>query len=247
MRLYLNFSDFIDTNKPIDVSIPIRSENEYVRAWYVDPPKFEIVRANGFIGSVAEGGSTNFRDVIFNPHGHGTHTECLGHISTEVYSINQHLKSYFWKASLVSVIPDNLVNGDTIIKRKHLENQINSAFSEAVLIRTMPNDELKMSKDYSNSNPTYFDLDIIPLLDQLGTKHFLVDLPSVDREEDEGELAFHHAFWNLTENPDYTRTITELIYVPNSVVDGEYLLELQVAAFENDASPSRPVLYRIEK
>jgi hypothetical protein len=111
----------------------------------------------------------------------------------------------------------------------------------------MPNDELKMSKDYSNSNPTYFDLDIIPLLDQLGTKHFLVDLPSVDREEDEGKLAFHHAFWNVPENPDYTRTITELIYVPNSVVDGEYLLELQVAAFENDASPSRPVLYRIEK
>ncbi|MFM8241911.1 MAG: cyclase family protein, partial [Crocinitomicaceae bacterium] len=159
----------------------------------------------------------------------------------------QHLKSYFWKASLVSVIPDKLVNGDTIIKRKHIENQINSAFSEAVLIRTKPNDKLKMSNDYSNSNPTYFDLDIIPLLDQLGTKHFLVDLPSVDREEDEGKLAFHHAFWNVPENPDYTRTITELIYVPNSVVDGEYLLELQVAAFENDASPSRPVLYRIEK
>ncbi|MFM8243892.1 MAG: cyclase family protein, partial [Crocinitomicaceae bacterium] len=141
MRLYLNSTEFIDTNKPIDVSIPIRSENEHVRAWYVDPPKFEIVRANGFIGSVAEGGSTNFRDVFFNPHGHGTHTECLGHISTEVYSINQHLKSYFWKASLVSVIPDNLVNGDTIIKRKHIENQINRAFSEAVLIRTMQNDK----------------------------------------------------------------------------------------------------------
>jgi len=49
----------------------------------------------------------------------------------------------------------------------------------------------------------------------------------------------------VPENPDYTRTITELIYVPNSVTDGEYLLELQVAAFENDASPSRPVLYNI--
>jgi kynurenine formamidase len=213
----------------------------------VDPPKFEIVRANGFIGSVVEGGSTNFRDIFFNPHGHGTHTECLGHISTEVYSINQQLKSFFWKASLISVTPEHLENGDTIIKRKHLENQINSAYSEAVLIRTMPNDQLKMSKDYSNSNPTYFDLDIIPLLDLLGTKHFLVDLPSVDREEDEGRLAFHHAFWKVPNHPDYTRTITELIYVPNSVADGEYLLELQVASFENDASPSRPVLYRIEK
>jgi len=245
MRLYLNSSEFIDTNKPIDVSIPIRSENENVRAWYVKPPKFKIVRANGFIGSVAEGGSTNFRDIFFNPHGHGTHTECLGHISEEVHAINRHLKSFFWKASLVSVTPDFLGNGDTIIKKKLLENRIDKSFSEAVLIRTLPNDNSKFSKDYSNTNPTYFDLDVISLLDELGTKHLLVDLPSVDREEDGGKLAFHHAFWNVPENPDYTRTITELIYVPNSVTDGEYLLELQVAAFENDASPSRPVLYNI--
>jgi len=66
----------------------------------------------------------------------------------------------------------------------------------------------------------------------------------VDRESDEGKLAFHHAFWNVPESPN-DKTITELIYVNDSVIDGNYLLELQMAPFENDASPSRPVIYSI--
>ena len=40
-------------------------------------------------------------------------------------------------------------------------------------------------------------------------------------------------------------TITELIYVPNNVADGEYLLNLQVASFDTDASPSRPILFKV--
>jgi hypothetical protein len=39
-------------------------------------------------------------------------------------------------------------------------------------------------------------------------------------------------------------TITEMIYVPDNV-DGSYLLNLQIASFENDASPSKPVLYSV--
>jgi hypothetical protein len=38
-------------------------------------------------------------------------------------------------------------------------------------------------------------------------------------------------------------TITELAFVGNSVPDGAYLLSLQVAPFEADAAPSRPILY----
>ena len=41
------------------------------------------------------------------------------------------------------------------------------------------------------------------------------------------------------------RTITELIYVPEEVTDRQYLLNLQIAPFENDASPSKPILYAI--
>jgi hypothetical protein len=42
-------------------------------------------------------------------------------------------------------------------------------------------------------------------------------------------------------------TITELIFVPNTAMDGLYLLNLQVAAFENDAAPSRPVIFALRE
>jgi len=85
----------------------------------------------------------------------------------------------------------------------------------------------------------------IQLLVKKGIKHLLVDLPSVDREEDGGELKAHKAFWNFNDKVRKDATITELIYVPNKVKDGTYLLNLQIAPFENDATPSKPILYKI--
>ena len=76
-------------------------------------------------------------------------------------------------------------------------------------------------------------------------------MPSVDKEQDEGKLLAHKAFWNVTNvttlNNDarLNCTITELIFVANEVEDGNYLLNLQIASFENDASPSKPILYKI--
>jgi kynurenine formamidase len=84
-----------------------------------------------------------------------------------------------------------------------------------------------------------------------GIKHLLIDLPSVDKEHDEGKLLAHKAFWNVKDvnnlNADarFDCTITEMIFVPNEVKDGSYLLNLQIAPFENDASPSKPILYKI--
>ncbi|HRI35474.1 MAG TPA: hypothetical protein PLD02_17115 [Saprospiraceae bacterium] len=58
-----------------------------------------------------------------------------------------------------------------------------------------------------------------------------------------GQLLAHKAFWQYPEAVRKHCTITELIYVPNEVRDGFYLLDLQTAAFDLDASPSRPVLF----
>jgi len=33
--------------------------------------------------------------------------------------------------------------------------------------------------------------------------------------------------------------------VPNTIYDGTYFLNLMIAPIENDASPSKPVLYKI--
>ena len=246
MIFYLDNTHFIDTSNPLDLSLPLSADEFNPRAWYVDAPRMEPVRANGFVGSVLEGGAVNFRDIFFNPHGHGTHTESYGHISREIYAVNEVFDNYFYKATLCSVVPRVLPNGDHVVFADQLESLLSSASTEAVIIRTLPNLSEKKSENYSGTNPCYFDVGLVALLDQLDTKHLLVDTPSVDREEDGGELVFHHAFWNVPEQIDLERTITELIYVPNDVADGNYILEIQLAAFHNDASPSRPVLYKIQ-
>jgi len=251
MQLFLEDGSYILTNEGIDCSIPLEASPANPRAWYVDAPVIEPVRTDEWTGAVAEGGSVNFRNIFFNPHGHGTHTECLGHITPEVYSVNGVIKKQFVRALLVSIEPIERphADGDTdhVVTADQLAEAIGNDLFDAVLIRTLPNDISKRSRNYSATNPVYFDADIVPLLDEAGVKHLLVDTPSVDREKDGGELIFHHAFWGVPDNQRFDRTITEMIFVEDEVEDGVYLLNLETAPFVNDATPSRPVIYPLHR
>lgn len=247
MKLYLNDNKYIDTSEPIDLAIPLVNSEENPTAWYVNAPVFDPVMTENYTGSIKEGGNVNFRNILFNPHGHGTHTECLGHITKQVHSVNQVLTTYFFDAELVSVLPRRIVQktGDIDFVITPDQVDLSNFDGKALLIRTLPNDASKTRRQYSSSNPPYLDVACVKKFIQAGVEHLLIDLPSVDRESDEGKLVFHHAFWEVPENPNFNRTITELIYVDNSIEDGQYILNLQMAAFNNDAAPSRPVLYRI--
>ena len=250
MKLFLDEHRYIHTRKPLDLSIELSNDENNPRAWYVDPPTFEPVRTEHYMGSVAEGGSVNFRDIFFNPHGHGTHTECLGHITKEVYSINERIQEYFCEAQVLTLTPKVITNKfDGLSDRVITADQLSAVSSgvDALILRTLPNVSDKLHMKYSDTNPAYLDVAGASVLIEKSIKHLLLDLPSVDRESDGGELIFHHAFWEVPQNPNHERTITELIFVGNEVEDGKYILELQVAPFKNDAAPSRPVLYKIEK
>lgn len=236
----------IDLSQPLDISIPLKTGKNNVSAWYVPPVKIEPVVSDQFVGSVKMGGSVNFRDISFNPHGNGTHTECVGHISKEDYSINECLKEFFFTAQLISIEPEKLDNGDFLISLKQIEGKLKNRKAKAIILRTLPNPLSKLQKQYSNTNPPYVESAVMKYLTEMGYEHFLIDLPSVDRELDNGLLAAHHQFWEYPHNTQSQRTITELIYVPAEVQDGEYLLNIQIASFVNDASPSKPILYKIK-
>lgn len=236
----------IDLKKGIDLSIPLRAGEPNVNAWYVDPVKIEPVKTEEFVGSVKLGGSVNFNNIAFNPHGNGTHTECVGHISREEYSLNQCLKEFFFIAQLCSVDPVKQENGDRIIEPHQLNLDQIPENCKALIIRSYPNPKEKINKHYSNSNPPYLSVESMEKINQVGIEHLLIDLPSVDREFDEGKLAAHHLFWDYPNNPQLHKSITELIYVPEHVKDGPYLLNLQFASFENDASPSKPVIFPLK-
>lgn len=230
-----------DLSKGYDLSIPLEAGPGHVSAWYVDPVRMEPVKNGDWVGEVKQGGSVNFRNIYFNPHGHGTHTESVGHITPEIHSVNRSLDVYFSLATLISITPSE-INGDFVITVAQIKKRLNTQ-AESLIIRTLPNDISKKNKNWSDQNAPYLEKGCGELIREAGIRHLLLDLPSVDREKDEGVLQVHHEFWNYPANPRMGATITEMIYVKDEIPDGNYLLNLQMASFENDASPSRPVIY----
>jgi len=235
----------VDLSKPIDISIPLKASDKNPIAWYLEEPKIEPVIEGDWIGKVSEGASVNFNNISFNPHAHGTHTECLGHITPEFQSINKTLKTFFFLGEVISVVPESL-GEDFFISKKQLKHLLKGKFPKALIIRTLPNTKIKKRTNYSHTNWAYLSEEAAIFIRELGIQHLLIDTPSIDKEKDEGKLVAHKAFWNYPRSPRKEATITEFVYVKNSLEDGKYLLNLQIAPFHNDASPSKPVLYKLQ-
>ncbi|MGD9590506.1 MAG: cyclase family protein [Pyrinomonadaceae bacterium] len=236
----------------IDISIPLRFNGPQPNAFGVG------AAVSKPLGDTRTGSSVNYEQYSFIPHCSGTHTECVGHITHERISVRDCLQDVIIPAYLISVEPLNMAEtGDLEITRRSVEPSLSEmeaaatgTGTKALIVRTMPNDDRKLTAEYGEQNiPPYFSPDAMRLIVGRGFSHLLCDLPSIDRIYDEGKLINHRIFWNVEEGSceinEATRidsTITELIYVPNEVEDGEYLLNLQIAPFETDCAPSRPVL-----
>lgn len=242
---------------PIDISIPLLFGGDQPNAFYLPRAEAAVAAGGEFIGDTRRGGSCNCETITLNPHGNGTHTECVGHLSTNRISISQVLRDAFIPTLLVSVPTETDGNGGRCVARTVLEHAWKRSVAHAhnvsaagLIIRTLPNDKSKERTEWSGHNPPYLSADAARFIRLLGVRHLLVDLPSLDREDDP-LLTAHRIFWELPEqgpvegNPNDERTITEMIFVPDSVPDGFYLLNLQVPPFLLDAAPSRPLLYSI--
>lgn len=228
-----------DLSKPIDISIAVGRDAQTSFAFSLPPARFT---PRGAVSP--SGGSCNYDEIVFTPHGNGTHTECVGHIDKHHQSILQCLKRFFFLSKLLSVNPSTAENGDRIVLPEQLTLPTPEEGIEALIVRTLPNGSGKTSQNYSEKNPPYLHCEAARRIAAAGIRHLLVDLPSIDREDDPQLLA-HRAFWNYPSAPRNECTITELIYVPSAVPDGAYLLNLQIAGFESDATPSKPVLYSL--
>lgn len=232
-----------DLSKPLDLSIPLRDGAENPNCFWAPMPEFSPVVAGDFVGSTAQGGVVNFYNVRLNPHGNGTHTECVGHIARERYVLRECLREHHFLAKVVSLYPRKTDDGDRVIFREQVEEVFTANEAEALIIRTLPNDDSKMRVNWSGANPPYVHHEALQFLAENGVEHLLLDLPSVDREEDGGKLLGHRAFWQYPEATRSHCTITEMIFVPNEVRDGLYLLNLQTTSLDLDASPSKPVVF----
>jgi arylformamidase len=164
-----------------------------------------------------------------------------------------------WSAAAVAAVPEPHAGTDL---RSQRAPELATAASapraptpfapRALVIRTLPNSATKQHQDYSDSTPPYLTREAVNLLVERGIEHLVVDLPSIDRSHDEGRLTAHRIFFGLPSGSTALAqanraraTVTELAYIPDTVSDCAYLLELQVPALGGDAVPSRPLLYRL--
>jgi len=258
----------VDLENPMDISIPMLFNGPQPNAYNVKPASSKPCEIGNFIGDTRLGGSCNFEEYTLVPHCNGTHTECIGHISEERISIYNILKTAFFPAAVITVQPvSHLQCLDSYIPALNPEDQMISSAAiidaisnyetciiEALVIRTLSNNESKKSSKYMNNPPPFFSIEAMKTIAESGIKHLLVDIPSVDRTFDGGIMSAHHIFWGVehgshkVERENHSlKTITEMIYVPDDIKDGEYFLNLQIAPFESDASPSRPLLFKIKK
>jgi len=251
-------------NSPIDLSWPLNFNGPNPSAFSIPSPSREPLRMGAFVGSVSEGGSCNVFALSLHPHGQGTHTECVGHISREPIYLNDCLQRFWFRALLFRVIPRE-VTGDRIILRKDLKR-----VWESMVMNTVSGERIGASDCgiealivcaggpswcensgacpvYSGANPPYFEASAMEYVREMGVLHLLTDLPSVDREDDGGQLSAHHAFWNYPSAPRREATITEIIRVPLDLPNGFYHLNLMIAPLLSDASPSKPILYSLLK
>ena len=251
MQLHFTYQDqpyFFDSKQACDISLPLQAGNDNPNCYYASAVRAETIRQGTFVGSVAEGGPCNYQRLTVTPHGNGTHTECYGHLSADPEAtIWQQVHEYLFLAELISLPTRRQENGDQLVTLTDFERAMRQSMPEAVVIRTLPNGNGKRTRQYSGTNPPYLEPAICGWLADAGVKHLLVDLPSVDRESDGGLLAAHRAFWQFPQRTRREATITELIYVDDSLPDGRYLLQMQVTSLCADASPSRPVLYPLRQ
>jgi len=246
-----------------DLSIPLQFNGPQPNAYGVAQAISEPVRAGSLVGDTRQGGSVNFEQYKFIPHCNGTHTECVGHITDKRISVRECLKDVIVPAFLVTLESER-DGDDVVITSKTFKDKFVTPQTAlqagtpavqsgtALVVRTTPNDDRKPAAEYEEANiPPYFTAEAMGYIVELGFKHLLVDLPSIDRLFDDGKLMNHRIFWNVQPgsrevnvNTRIHSTITEMIYVPNEIEDGEYLLNLQIAPFESDCAPSRPLLLR---
>jgi len=224
----------------IDLSQGFGPNGDNALAFQITPAEIEPIRVGNFFGSVAAGSGANCEVVKFCAHGNCTHTECIGHITRDRHSVNKLIQPGMMASCLISATPEKQ-GDDWVLTAENLE-KCHLQRTPSIIIRTNNISGIR-GKNWSGTNPCYTEPAAIQLLVDAGYEHILTDLPSIDREEDGGALASHHVWWQYPQNPRMYASITELIVVPEEVQDGLYLLNLQFAPIESDASPSRPIVY----
>jgi kynurenine formamidase len=239
--------------RPTDLSIPLDPHGRQPNAFGAPAATARPYSGDGFTLDTRAGGSCNCEVVEFTPHCNGTHTESVGHLTRERFPITAVEVPQFLACSVVSVTPHGREICAGEVERATANTPLE--WLEALVVRTLPNSADKATRRWEDAATPHFTAEAVRVMRWRGVRHLLVDLPSLDPLRDDGRLAAHRVFWDMPpgsqELPDderaQSRTVTEMIFVPDDVPDGRYLLTIQTPRLVSDAAPSRPIVFALDE
>jgi kynurenine formamidase len=238
--------------RAVDLAIPLDPHGPQPNAYGVPGASARPYSGDGFTLDTRAGGSCNCETITLTPHCNGTHTESVGHLTRERFPITAVEVPLFIPCSLISVAPHGREIRPDAIDR--LTSALPREFLEALVVRTLPNPAEKRTRRWEDATTPHFTPEAMTAIRARGVQHLLVDLPSLDPLRDDGRLAAHRVFWGmppgsqeLPEPEARRRAVTEMIFVPDDVPDGHYLLSIQLPRVMSDAVPSRPVLFFLDE
>ena len=239
-------------SKGVDLSIPNAFNSKNPSFFNAKNPRVSYPIYDDFTGKISSGGTCNVPSVNLDIHCTGTHTECIGHIKDSNVFINEVCPKELIPSTLITINPDMAKKcnddyhiafnkKDLLISKRSLINAIydKDEYLDSIIIRTLPNNLEKMTRNYSEYPAPFFSNNAIQYLIDLGVKHLLVDVPSIDKANDDGQLGNHHLFFKQGQ------TISELLYIDEKLKDGKGFLYINTPNWKLDAVPSRPVFYPI--
>ena len=242
-------------------------------------------RDGAFTAAVIAGAPINCDVVTCAPHGAGTHTETARHVIDAPLWISDVAPLRLLRCALITMPARQLGATDERGPRTgQPDDRVLTAADLHAALRALPATGTRGdTRDHPEAlvirwsgldapddwrplldQPPYLTRECMHAVRAAGVDHLVVELPSVDRWADDGQLENHRTFWALPprppthpaqpprasllpdgwlDSPAAARTITELAWVPRDVADGWWALRVDVPPWRTDAAPARLSLH----
>lgn len=220
LRLRIGDAEWVgDADDAVDVSVsvqPYELPGKQSCAFHLPGASAAPFTAGSFVCAVDAGASVNCPVVSFCAHSNGTHTECVGHVLPGHITLDDvGRRPPVMAALLLTVRPRRLGDSsdtypsgrpdDMAVTSEAVADALAALSSTssvtgpvaAVCLRTREDADGAGPRDWSGSNPPYLTGEAVVAVRRLGAAHVLVDLPSLDREDDRGHLIAHRTLFGI--------------------------------------------------